>query len=325
MPNRREFINCNVKAALALLTPAVDTHLWMQVRKEIKIGVITDLHQDIMHDAPKRLETFLGAMAKVKPDALLQLGDFAYPGEKNKDVIDGFNRAHEKVMHVIGNHDTDAGYTTAQCIAYWGMPGRYYHQMIGGISFLVLDGNEKGSPKHKGGYASYIGEEQLTWLKLELKKTANPVVVVSHQPLAGELAIDNALEVQQLLSAHAGKILLAINGHSHINASYHVSGVDYLHINSASYFWVGEKFKHESYPASVIDNHPWIAYTCPYRDALFASLVIDPETKTVRVEGTQSDWVGDSPKTLGFNGMPGLKRDMEIAPAISSRNFAQVR
>ncbi|MEY5045440.1 MAG: hypothetical protein RL713_665, partial [Bacteroidota bacterium] len=212
MPNRREFINCNVKAALALLTPTLDAQLWMLIRKEIKIGVITDLHQDIMHDAPKRLETFLDVMAKVKPDALLQLGDFAYPGEKNKVVIDRFNRAHEKVMHVIGNHDTDAGYTSAQCIAYWGMPGRYYHQRIGGISFLVLDGNEKGSPRHKGGYASYIGEEQMAWLKAELGKTENPVIVVSHQPLAGELAIDNALEFQQLLSAHASKILLSING-----------------------------------------------------------------------------------------------------------------
>ncbi len=323
MLNRREFISCNVKAALALLTPAVDTHLWMHVPKEIKIGVFTDLHQDIMHDAPERLDSFLDAMVKVSPDALLQLGDFAYPGEKNKVVIDRFNRAHEKVMHVIGNHDTDAGYTSAQCIAYWGMPGRYYHQRIGGISFLVLDGNEKGSPKHKGGYASYIGEEQMAWLKAELEKTENPVIVVSHQPLAGELAIDNAFEVQQLLSAHAGKILLAINGHSHINASYYVNGVDYLHINSASYFWVGEKFKHESYPKNVLDNHPWIAYTCPYRDALFATLVIDPETQTVRVEGTQSDWVGDSPQTLGFEGMPDLKRGVHIAPSISSRKFAQ--
>ena len=36
------------------------------------LGMIADLHQDVMHDGPSRLEAFLDAMKNEKPDALLQ-------------------------------------------------------------------------------------------------------------------------------------------------------------------------------------------------------------------------------------------------------------
>src|SRR5664279_2584956 len=93
------------------------------------------------------------------------MGDFAYPGDKNKIVIDMFNKAHNTRMHVIGNHDTDAGFTKEQCLSYWGMPSLYYAQKIGGVWFILLDGNDKGSPAHKGGFPSYIAPEQVQWLK----------------------------------------------------------------------------------------------------------------------------------------------------------------
>ena len=47
-------------------------------------------------------------------------------------------------MHVIGNHDTDAGFTKDNCIDVWGMPGRYYAKNIEGLQLLVLDGNDGG-------------------------------------------------------------------------------------------------------------------------------------------------------------------------------------
>ena len=41
----------------------------------IRIGICADLHQDIMHDGPERLTTFLEAMTVQRPDFIIQLGD----------------------------------------------------------------------------------------------------------------------------------------------------------------------------------------------------------------------------------------------------------
>lgn len=260
-------------------------------------------------------------MEKVKPDAIMQLGDFAYPGDVNKEVIDMFNEAHPTKLHVIGNHDTDAGYKKEECIGYWGMSARYYAKQINGIWFLVLDGNDKGSPTYKGGYPAYIGPEQTDWLKQELKEIEGPVIVVSHQPLAGAMAVDNAEEIQDILSSASDKILLSINGHTHVDALLHINNVNYLHINSASYFWVGGNFKHESYPADIHRSHPWISSTCPYKEPLFATMTIDPRSATITVKGKKTEWVGKSPKDLGLTEDASLKVEEEIVPYIRNRRI----
>ncbi len=48
----------------------------------VKIGLIADVHKDIMHDADERLVAFLDEMKIKKPDFLLQMGDFCTPKEK---------------------------------------------------------------------------------------------------------------------------------------------------------------------------------------------------------------------------------------------------
>jgi calcineurin-like phosphoesterase family protein len=277
-----------------------------------------------MHDGLERMQAFVREMKIQRPDALIQLGDFAYPNEKNKAVIDLFNGAHAKTLHVIGNHDTDSGHTKEQCLEFWGMPSRYYAQEIAGIKLIVLDGNDTGSPTHKGGYVSYIGQEQIEWLQAELEATAGPIIIFSHQPLAGTIAVDNAANLQELLGQHAHKILLAINGHAHIDDLLRIQEVTYLHLNSASYQWVGGNFKHQSYSEAIHKDHPWISYTCPYRDSLFATLVIEPDTQTIRIEGKSSDWVGPSPASLGTNSYPGLHVGEEVAPRIRDRQIELV-
>lgn len=111
--------------------------------------MIADLHQDIMSDGEKRTEAFVADMRRKTPNALLQVGDFAYPNAKNRAVIDRFNNAHPTTLHVIGNHDTDSGHTKEQCIDIWGMPSRFYTKSIDGLH-VVLDGNDTGSPDYQG-------------------------------------------------------------------------------------------------------------------------------------------------------------------------------
>ncbi|MDB4775529.1 MAG: hypothetical protein CBB69_007485 [Phycisphaera sp. TMED9] len=323
--SRRTFLKVVGAASLSFALPSFAVAAVRRLQGSVSLGVIADLHHDVMHDGDVRLDAFLQAMATKQPDALVQLGDFAYPQPKNRNLIDRFNAAHEQSLHVIGNHDTDAGSTTEQCIEMWGMPDRYYMKDIKGIQLLVLDGNDSGSPDYKGGYPSYIGPEQVAWLKDRLKAIDGPIIVASHQPLAGPYAVDNADEIQAVLGSAADKVILAINGHSHIDEIRRVGNITYLHVNSASYKWVGGDHRHRSYGEDVHEGHPWISYTCPYRDPLFATITIDPEDLAVRVEGTGSRWVGETPAELGVDRHPELIHGEQIAPRIRDRRISRVR
>jgi len=289
--------------------------------EKIRLGVITDLHQDIMHDGPKRMRQFLEAMQVFQPHALLQLGDFAYPKASNDVVLKPLQEFGCPVLHVLGNHDMDAGFTKEQCVQRWGIAGRFYSQLIKGYRVVVLDGNDRGSPNYRGGYPAYIAEDQLGWLSDTLGGSAEPIIVMSHQPLAGPAAIDNFAQVQKVLSAHASKILLAISGHTHIDYYTEIDEVKYLHVNSASYYWVGEKHRHDSFSAEVHKSHPTISRTCPYDSALFAEIIIDPKSNTIEVVGRETNWVGATPESLQFRPSAGVDLGENIAPKIRSRTL----
>jgi Icc protein len=322
--NRRAFINGIMATGIVLQIPAPAMALFSPKAKVIKAGIITDLHQDVIHNGAERLAAFLAHTKKINPDLIMQMGDFAYPNDQNKELIDQFNNANPVALHVIGNHDTDNGHSKAQCLSYWKMPARYYTKEVNGLCFIVLDGNDKGSPTHKGGYPSYINDEQKTWLQQQLKQIDKPIIIVSHQPLAGALAVDNAVEIQEILSTAADKILLAINGHTHIDCQLLIKNINYIHINSASYFWVGSKYKHNSYAEEIHETHKWISSTCPYEDALFTTLTIDPALRTMHIEGRKSNWVGSSPAQLNYVDETALMPDQVIVPFIRKRKIAGI-
>ena len=318
---RRDFFRATGVLGTSILLPREVMAALSKIKKPIKLGMIADLHQDLMHDGPVRLKAFLDAMKKEKPDALLQLGDFAYPSKKNAVVTESFAKAHPKALHVLGNHEIDGGHSFDQVAKLWGMKGRYYTENINGLDLIVLDANEKPQ-NHKGGYPEYIGNKQLEWLEKQLKTLKGPILVVSHQPLAGPGSIDNAGEVQALLNAAAGKVLLAVNGHTHIDHVAQVGKLSYLHVNSASYKWVGVSHRNKSYPPEVHSKFRWIEYTCPYRDSLFATLTVDPAKGLIQLKGRESQWVGKSPSQLATPTKYGLTNGKEICPKIRSRQLS---
>lgn len=270
--------------------------------KPIRLGVIADLHGGFAVDAETRLDAFLEAMAGKDCDALIQLGDFAYPNQKHQSYADKFNAAHDQTIHVIGNHEFDHGLTRDDCFRAWGIETAYFARDLEGFRMLVLDGNEKGSPDYQGGYHSYIGDQQKNWLTAELKATDRPVVILCHQPLAGNSAIDNATKIQELLAQHKDKIVLCIHGHSHVDSLLQVDGVNYLHVNSASYYWVGGETR--------------MAY---YKDPLFTTITIDPSKLTVEVESQTSSWAGESPATIGYFDRDDAPPETIVTPAIRGR------
>ena len=155
---RRNFRRSTGLGMTSIFLPRQAMSSLSKITKPIKIGMITDLHQDLMHDGTVRLNAFLDAMKQEEPDAILQLGDFAYPSKKNEALTKAFDNAHPQALHVLGNHEIDGGHSFDEVAKFWGMKGRYYTENLNGLELLVLDCNEK--PKnHKKRISGLSGTE----------------------------------------------------------------------------------------------------------------------------------------------------------------------
>ena len=113
---------------------------------QIRIGICTDVHLNLMHDSELRLSTFVDAMNKAKPDFIIELGDFMTPDKKYAHFIDTWNLFQGDKYHVIGNHETDGGFSKSQVLESRGMSHPYYSFDKNGFHFIVLDGNDKKPP-----------------------------------------------------------------------------------------------------------------------------------------------------------------------------------
>src|SRR6476620_201708 len=168
--------------------------------KTLRIGLITDVHKDIIHDADGRLKAFIDAMTAEKVDAVMQMGDFCTPKPANKGFVDLFHSFPGPRFHVLGNHDTDGGFQREQAMAFWGMKQRHYSFDLGGFHFIVLDSNDR-PPDFKGGYPSHIADDQIEWLKADLDKSTLNTFVISHHSLEVPVCIDNQEKVRAVLEA----------------------------------------------------------------------------------------------------------------------------
>ncbi len=303
-PTRRDVLKTVGVVCASFTFPISNLLASDKSRKVIKLGVIADLHGGFIDDAESRLDSFLLEMKNVDCDALVQLGDFAYPNKDHQHYPDKFNAAHDTTIHVIGNHEFDYSLTREDCYKAWSISSSYYTKDIGDLRVIILDGNERGSPDYEGGYPSYIGEAQVSWLKSELERADKPVLILCHQPIAGAWPVDNYTEIQNLLSVHANNIVACVNGHSHLDCLHQIGGVNYLHLNSASYYWVGGEER--------------MAF---YTDPLFTTLTIDLENGTVMVEGLSSTWKGVSPEEMGYFEEEGRPEKNCVTPQIRPRTL----
>ena len=66
--------------------------------KPVTFGVISDVHQDIAHDAPERLTAFLKEAERRQVDFIIELGDFCFAKEEN--------RSYQQYIFGTDNHKT---------------------------------------------------------------------------------------------------------------------------------------------------------------------------------------------------------------------------
>jgi predicted phosphodiesterase len=288
----------------------------------VRFGVCTDVHKDIMHDADKRLSSFITEASGKDLDFIIQLGDFVRPYEENLGFMNIWNTYPGEKYHVIGNHEPDGGFNMPAVVEFLGMPSRYYSFDKNGYRFIVLDGNEVNpSPERPSGYSRYISEEQADWMLNEIREAENKVVIFCHQSLENERGIENNGHIRSQLeeenmAAGYRKVIACFSGHHHTDYATEINGIFYIQINSMSYYWAGDEYKTVRYSEEVDSQFPWIKFTIPYKDPLYAFVEINSEA--IVLEGKETSFVGPGPEELG---MPPAPSNNPVVRRISDRKL----
>jgi calcineurin-like phosphoesterase family protein len=236
-----------------------ETHSILSGKKTlIRIGICTDLHQDLIKDGEQRLQSFITEMMQTKPDFIIQMGDFCVPKEKNKNLMSIWNQFTGPKYHVIGNHDTDGGFTHDQVVDFWSAKGKYYSFDVNGYHFVVLNGNERPEEDTSKGYPRSMNPAQIKWMKQDLEATNLPVIVFCHQGIDNdqdglkEGALIRLMFERINKKAGFNKIQFVFSGHHHEDYHNIYNGINYVQINSISYQFThpvtGYDFAHTKEP-----------------------------------------------------------------------------
>ena len=333
--SRRRFLTSTAAgiSTITLRWPTSTAHADTTPRRPVQFGVIADIHKGVIHDADQRLTAFVDAMQQAEPDFVIQLGDFCLPIPENDGFMDVWQRLEMPRHHVLGNHDMDGdgkirpdrtyAFSREETMEYWGMKSRYYSFDAGGVHFVILDGNDQGPGQQP--YYRYIADDQADWLARDLAKTELVCVLFIHQSLEREPGgVENQAKIRAVLEAANNadgrqKVVACFTAHHHRDYVREINGIYYPQINSASYYWLGGDYLQVRYSEEINEKYPYLKYTVPYRDPLFALVRIDAARGEITIKGRKSEFVGPSPWDLGAD-----RAEMEehsLVPTISDRTF----
>ena len=278
--------------------------------KGIKFGIVADIHHDIMHDAPGRLADFLDAAKSNDVDFIIDLGDFCFVKEENRNMVNLWNSFAGDKYHVLGNHDMD-NCTKEEYMDFLGIPSRYYSFEKGDFHFIVLDANNLYSdgvftPYAHGNFyvdmskREFIDDKQIEWLKNDLKNTDKRCIIFSHQCL--ENSVGNRETVRKIFedeNERAGfkKVVAAFSGHDHTNYEKVINGIVYVQINSASNQWVGDEYECDSrFSPDIYARRPSLKKVVPWKDSLYAIVTMD--NSGFDLKGKTSEFIAPTPEDL---------------------------
>lgn len=262
----------------------------------INFGICTDLHHDLIKDGEKRLQAFIEEMNQLKPHFIIQTGDFCMPKEKNRPLMEIWDQFKQPSYHVLGNHDTDGGFTHDQVITFWKATGKYYSFDQNGYHFVVLNGNERPQGDTSQAYPRSIGKEQINWMKKDIENTRLPVIIFCHQGIDNDQ--DGIKEgslirlIFERLNQKAGfnQIRLVFSGHHHEDYHNIYNNIHYIQINSMSY-----QFSHaEAGDGYASTKDPLWAYVSIYDNGI------------IKIKGKKSVYPNpeNQHSAAGYNGYP---------------------
>ena len=307
---------------LLSFTPAISSE---NKPKTLNFGIVTDVHKDLMPDADKRLETFIGEAISRKVEFIVQMGDFCMGETKNKDFLKIWETYRGPKYHILGNHDMDKQ-SKQEMLDFWGMPKTYYSYDFKNYHFIILDANflyqdgkfidyNKANFYVDSSLRTFIDNEQIEWFKADLEATKLPTIIFSHQSLWHyQWGVKNRLVLQKIMETQKEKVICCLNGHNHLDYHHHQNGIDYFEINSMSYQWMSDKYKStERFSKEFYTDNKWLPNIAGYKDPLYAFATLNSKG-SMTIEGIRSQWMTPSPYDMGMSkGMEGLAYSSEIS------------
>jgi hypothetical protein len=284
----------------------------------VSFGIIADVHHNRMPGAQDRLNAFLEAAQGRSLDFLIQLGDFCdgYSSDltaEQQAFLKTWHQFRAAKYSVLGNHEMDRG-SKAQIMERLEMPRNYYSFDVNGFHFVVLDCmhvDENGKIvdyangnyfKHPRNEIDLVDPQQIEWLAGDLRTTSLPTIVFTHPCINGfwypgaEATRANVRDFFTKVNEQEGwpKVIACFSGHHHVDHHSEFAGVNYLLVNSASYFWVGPEY----------------GSLAKYRDPLFTFVRITADG-SLTTEGKNSVFVPPTPSDLHFPYAPQLTASIE--------------
>lgn len=227
-------------------------------RPVVTFGMTADVHYaDIddrigrhYRDAADRLAECVVKMNELRPDFLIELGDFKDLGPTPDATLEGLRRI-ERVFagfrgpryHVLGNHDCDA-LTPQEFMAEVRDGGRipvrtFYRFDVNGVTFIVLDGCYTSDMRHYSRSNPWtdanVPPEELDWLERELDSACGHTVIFCHQRMDPDAEVHhllrNAEQVRGILE-RSGKVRAVFTGHQHDGGGCLLNDIRYLTLPS---------------------------------------------------------------------------------------------
>lgn len=258
--SRRAFLHGSTLLLTApTLCSAAASHLWagecasdQQSDVKLKLGLITDLHHADKPAAGSRhyrqtltkLDEAAQQFAKDEPQYVVALGDIIDAAEDVetelgylKTVRTAINKLPGEKHFVLGNHCVHT-LTKEEFLAGVEQESAHYSWDVAGWHFVVLDAcfRADGVPYGRKNFEwtdTFIPEEQLDWLREDLKAAAAPAIIFAHQRLDvdNNHGVKNAPAVREILEAAKvdgqPAVRAVFQGHSHANDLKEHGGIPY--------------------------------------------------------------------------------------------------
>lgn len=291
----------------------------------MKIAAMADLHVGAVPRAQERMRVFWEAAKREQVDMVINLGDFAAPKEENQWVADSWKNCPLPHALVLGNHDMDES-DKSRYMRFFGLKRSYDSFAVGGIQWILLDTNyfNFGGVCYDYAHANYydkkrecLGDLQIAWLREVLEKSTMPCVLLSHEGLhyAGDKD-----KIWPVLREFRDKIAVCINGHNHVDGLTVLEGIGFLEVVSMSQHWLGTDAERLTlqecngyFSPREFEDYQFLRYMAPYENAMYEIIEFDLDNKCVSVRGSESAFVGRSPRERGHSGtMHGIEQSTKV-------------
>jgi predicted phosphodiesterase len=249
MPTRRRFLQ---DGSLLLLGAGAIASKPLPIladdsQRRVRIGMVTDLHYADKPPAGTRhyresltkLNEAAEQFEKDQPNFVVELGDLidaADSVETEKKYLATVGKEFATLPgdkhFVLGNHCVTT-LTKDEFLEGVGQKKPHYSFDVGGFHFIVLDAcfRSDGQPYGRDNFQwndANIPEEQVEWLRADLKATNGKSIVFAHQRLdvRNDYGVKNAEQVRQALE-ESDNVLAVFQGHSHKNDLKDINGIHY--------------------------------------------------------------------------------------------------